>query len=97
MSTILVSARMPQAKKEATVRVLDSMGATVSDLINSAFDYVLEEHRLPGENARAHAERPPFDAFLEATTIKVAWPATAADNYREMLREGKLHDYESLA
>lgn len=97
MSTILVSARMPQAKKEAAVRVLDSLGATVSDLINSAFDYVLEEHRLPGEGAQAHAEHEPFGVFLEKTTIEVAWPPTADGDYRAMVRGGKLHDYESLA
>lgn len=97
MNTTLVSARVTQAKKEATVRVLDSIGATVSDLINQAFDYVLREHRLPGEDAPAKRDGGSFASFVEDTTFEVPWPASADGDYKAMLREGKVHDYESLA
>ncbi len=97
MATILVSARMPQAKKEAAVRVLDSLGVTVSDLINQAFDFVLEEHRLPEVGAPGRPARDSFASFMDATTLEVAWPADDAGDYKAMLREGMLHDYESLA
>ena len=39
--SVLVSARVPQAKKDASKGVLASLGANTSDLINSAFDYLL--------------------------------------------------------
>lgn len=40
--SVLVSARVPQAKKDASKGVLASLGVNTSDLINSAFDYLLE-------------------------------------------------------
>lgn len=45
--SVLVSARVPQAKKDASKGVLASLGANTSDLINSAFDYLLERRELP--------------------------------------------------
>ena len=44
--SVLVSARVPQAKKDASKGVLASLGANTSDLINSAFDYLLERREL---------------------------------------------------
>lgn len=50
MDSTLVSARVPRAKKEAGKAVLDDLGATVSDLINGAFDHLLEKKELPGSH-----------------------------------------------
>ena len=45
MDTALVSARMSRAKKERAGSILESIGATASDLINSAYDYVVTRDR----------------------------------------------------
>jgi len=41
MGNSLVSARVSVAKREAAQGPLAALGATTSDLINSAFDYLL--------------------------------------------------------
>ena len=58
--SVLVSARVPQAKKDASKGVLASLGANTSDLINSAFDYLLERRELP---TTAPASRPSWMPF----------------------------------
>lgn len=50
MESTLVSARIPQAKKEAGVSLLASLGASTSDLINNAFDYLLAHQSLPADH-----------------------------------------------
>ena len=47
MESTLVSARISRHKKEQAVAVLDSLGVTVSDPINSAFDYAIEQRGFP--------------------------------------------------
>lgn len=42
-----VSARVPVAVKEQGNSVLRSIGATPSQLINAAYEFVLANHRLP--------------------------------------------------
>ena len=44
MESTLVSARIPQAKKEAGVSLLASLGAS------SAFDYLLAHQSLPADH-----------------------------------------------
>lgn len=48
MESALVSARVPKAKKEAAAAILASLGATASELVNNAYDFLLAEGRLPG-------------------------------------------------
>lgn len=43
----MVSARIPDALYSQASIQLASLGATTSDLVNAAFEYVLEEHALP--------------------------------------------------
>lgn len=96
--SVLVSARVPQAKKDASKGVLATLGANTSDLINSAFDYLLEKRELP---TVAAARRPSYEeiaAFLSASTMDVDWRGEAADgDYRALLRDGRRGCYESLA
>ena len=48
----MVTARMPQGKKEAGVEVLRSLGTTSSTVINELFDYLIARRELPfGTNA----------------------------------------------
>lgn len=98
MSSNLVSARVPCAKKDAAVSVLRSLGATTSDLINDAFDFVLSHKALPSSGLQPKCNRKDFAAFLQATTFSVPWNDMNADiDYKDILREGKAADYESLA
>ncbi len=52
MSDAMVTARMPQAKKDAGNRVLEQLGGNASKFINSAYDYLIQNGTLPfGEKA----------------------------------------------
>ena len=49
MTDAMVTARMPQAKKEAGAKVLAQMGSSASQFINSAYDYLIEHGASPFE------------------------------------------------
>ena len=96
--SVLVSARVPQAKKDASKGVLASLGANTSDLINSAFDYLLERRELPTTAPASRPSREELDAFLAASTLDVDWRGEAPDgDYRSLVRDGKRGRDESLA
>ena len=96
--SVLVSARVPQAKKDASKGVLASLGANTSDLINSAFDYLLERRELPTTAPASRPSREELDAFLAASTLDVDWRGEAPDgDYRSLVRDGKRGRHESLA
>ena len=98
MDTALVSARMSRAKKERAGSILESIGVTASDLINSAYDYVIETHQLPFADRNADVRNQEgFAAFVESSTLEVEWPQDAPDDYKELARKWRLSDYESLA
>ena len=105
MEGTLVSARISAHKKEQAVAVLDSLGVTISDLINSAFDYAIEHRELP------HSKETASDAtavtpdqviqLLNATTVKgIDWSAFDGESdpfYKHAIHEGRAADYEALA
>ena len=95
---VLVSARIAQGKKDAAKSILSSLGVTTSDLINSAFDYVVENKSLPGTVKQRRGTLADFTRFLESSSLPVQWGDAAPDgDYRTLIREGKLAHYESLA
>lgn len=97
-SDTLVSARIAKGKKESAKRVLDSLGTTTSDLINSAFDYLLEMGELPQAQMPEKKTISDFRQFMEASTIPVDWGSDASDgDYRKLIRASKRESYESLA
>ena len=49
MADAMVTARMPQSKKEAGGRILESLGTTASGAINDLYDYVISKRELPFE------------------------------------------------
>ena len=99
MGNSLVSARVSVAKREAARGPLAALGATTSDLINSAFDYLLATKELPRpQDAAARPSRADFARFLDASSLDVDWGTDAADgDYRSLIATGKRSDYESLA
>lgn len=95
---VLVSARVTQGKKEAAKDVLASLGATTSDLINCAFDYVLETQQLPTATEQPKPSMVDFLRFQEASSLPINWgPEAAEGDYRSILRKGKRAAYDSLA
>ena len=96
MENTLVSSRIARAKKDAGVAVLDSIGLTTSDLINSAFDYVIEKHQLPNVKEKARPQKRSLAKFIAESTLDIDWSGETR-SYKEILRSGKAADYESLA
>ena len=96
MDDTLVSSRISKAKKDAGVAVLESLGATTSQLINCAFDYVIQQHALPSAAHDAAPDQEGFEAFLADTALSIDW-TDEQRSYKQILRDGKAADYESLA
>ena len=99
MDNTLVSARVPRAKKERGAGVLASIGATTSDLINSAFDYVIAAKELPSVRKAAPEVREDTDAFaafVGASTLDVGWPEGFDGDYKQLMSRMRADEYESL-
>lgn len=97
MESTVVNARISLAKKEAANSILESIGATPSELINSAYDYLLKHKRLPGNADEDSEERRGFKGFVEGSTLEIDWEKSdPLLDYHEILRQGKARDYESL-
>lgn len=97
MESALVNARVPRAKKEAGASILESVGATTSELINSAYDYLLEHKELPTAN-NAPRNRASFADFATESTLNIDWGKhPEAFDYKRFMSEQRRNDYESLA
>lgn len=97
MDNTLVSARLSRAKKERGCGVLAEIGATTSDLINRAFDYVIANGELPGEEKTTTPSAEDFAAFVKESTLEVNWPESFDGDYRELQSHLRMADYEALA
>lgn len=103
MENTMVSARVPAGKKQRVSGILASLGATTSDMINGAIDYVIATKQLPSADAldahsaadRRNADG--FAAFVAASTLEIDWPSDETDDYQALMRKQRLADYESLA
>lgn len=98
MESILVNARVPAAKKEAANRILKSIGSTPSELINSAYDFLLEFKTLPDATPAERPSAEAFASFVANSSFDADWgPESEAADYKGIVRSGKVADYESLA
>jgi len=98
MESALVSARVPRAKKEAASSLLESLGSTTSELINSAFEYLIENKSLPTSEASISRNEQTYIAFVSEATLSIDWgPEAEFLDYKAIIREGKRAEYESLA
>lgn len=98
MESALVSARVPRAKKEAASSLLESLGSTTSELINSAFEYLIENRSLPASKASTSRDEHAYAAFVNKATLDIDWgPDAELLDYKAIIREGKRAEYESLA
>lgn len=97
MDNTLVSARLPRAKKERGCSVLADIGATTSDLINKAFDYVIANGELPNAEKTTAPTTEDFAAFVQASTLEVDWPDDFGGDYKELEARLRRAEYEALA
>lgn len=98
MESALVNARITRAKKEAAVHVLEQLGSTTSELINSAFDYVIACKKLPVAEMPSAQEAESFETFVAKSTLAVDWGNDGDSiDYKALVRAGRQADYESLA
>lgn len=101
----MVSARVPDETRYYVDEQLKKLGATPSQLINAAYEYVQATGRLPQAPARPHdagrvwtpqlAEQ--LNRRLEATTQPVPEQFFADTSYDRILEEELYADYEALA
>ena len=96
MESTLVSARVPKATKEAGAEVLRAIGATPTQLVNSAYDYLLANKSMPMAQNPAR-DSSGFKEFVNGATVNVNWGDDASDSYKDIMRKRRLADYESLA
>ena len=91
----VVTARVPAGVRARGTDVLREIGATTSELINAAFDYVIQEHELPRPRRKTADEthRRTLDegqleqlaSFMDA--VKIATPDAWKDEPFESLLE----------
>lgn len=104
----LVSARIaPEIRRQGN-EVLAQLGSSPSKLIRSAYEYVIAQHRLPGDGPRdgGRDEGVPDAASLDElvssiaeSTVSVspaAWDAIDSD-YKAYIAAEREAEYEALA
>jgi len=98
MESSIINARVPQAKKDTAVSILDSMGLTVTDLINGAVDYLIDTGEVPSQKTQRARKRSAADyrSFAKRATLHIDWPADDMRSYKQMLADELTADYESL-
>ncbi len=103
-----ISARVPDEIKRQGVDALRAKGATVSDLVNAAFNHLIQTGELPGEGAsEAVAVLPRGPRGLDGGQMQELRRSLAATTFegvhlegldvRRALAEGRRRDYEALS
>ena len=102
----MVSARVPAEIKKHGDRMLKDMGSSATELVNSAYAYLLEHGRLPYE-ASPKPDTPQVKtlAGAEAETFKVQWGKRAVlsgesytgDNFKDLLDQARGEYYARFA
>lgn len=98
MESILVNARIPIAKKEAATAILNAQGITTTELINAAYDFLIEHEELPTAKSNKKRTINSFSSFVDESTLDVNLGCQEEFAvYKELIRKGKRADYERLA
>ena len=94
----MVSARVPAEIKKHGDLLLKEMGSSVTELVNSAYAYLLENGRLPKEEPKASDEPQTktltgseAKAFLEQWERRAVLSGTSYDggNFKELLDQAR--------
>lgn len=78
MADAMVTARMPQAKKEAGAKILAQTGSSASQFINSAYDYLIQHGASPFEAKPADA--PPSAELIKRALAQIEGMCLPAGN-----------------
>jgi antitoxin component of RelBE/YafQ-DinJ toxin-antitoxin module len=100
----LVSARVPKEIRRQGNVVLERIGATPTQLVNAAYQYVIEHGALPATKKELSPANRTLSVAqlnkLKARSLRMALPgselALKNRDLKELLAEGRLADYESL-
>ncbi len=80
----MVTARMPQGKKDAATDVLRELGTSHSQFINDAYDYIIKNRRLPlSDDSKQWSEQEIRTALAFIDSI----PVRSANEYANMSTE----------
>ena len=104
----IVTARVPVEIKEQGNEVLARMGSTPTQLVNSAYEYVLRHGELPaGKNEHqtrvsehkvlSQDRARKIHTVLRKSSFSVSETYWNGKTYKELIAEGKKADYEALA
>lgn len=103
----MVSARVPAEVKKRGDAMLRDIGSTVTELVNSAYAYLLENGRLPKEEASAGPVQPCVKTLSgeQASEFKEQWASRSVlqaraydgDNFKELLDEARGEYYARFA
>ena len=84
MADAMVTARMPQAKKDAGNRVLEQLGSNASRFINSAYDYLIQHGMSPFAEETAQAPGLSAERLAEALAQIEAMSLPPDNRFRTM-------------
>ena len=103
----MVSARVPDAIYDQVSAQLAELGSSPSELVNSAFEYVLQEKKLPAAPKAApkkqvrklsQEQRARLKRFFDGCTLDPTVKIPADIEYdKRMLAEALREKYEALA
>lgn len=101
----IVTARVPSEIKEQGNDILRSIGATPTQLVNAAYEYVLAHEALPqamperpdsSKRALSPEQKLRLESFVARSTCVVPESYWDGKSYKELLEEGRRRDYEAL-
>lgn len=103
----MVSARVPDPLYNEVSACLTSIGATPSDLVNAAFEYVLKEHALPGATMQglqdkhkrrslSEQQQKKLRNFFQECTLGIELPSDVS-YAKNVARRARVNKYEDLA
>ena len=99
----VVTARVPKGVRDRGVEVLKSIGSTTSELVNAAFDYVIQAKELPrfeqekrgGVRVPSKEQAEELSAFMRS--VKVDVPAAWDDaSFEDLLDDAMGQRYAGL-
>ena len=94
MGNAMVTARMTQAKKDAGNRVLEQLGMNASQMINQAYDYLIEKRALPFEATARQAHTAEDIAHAKALVAAMRIPKASRFSHMtdDEIRQARLID-----
>ena len=99
----MISARIPDALYDQGGIELRQLGCSVSELVKSAYEYLLEEHRLPAkarprnhERTLTGEQRAALAKSFGACTLGIQIPSDTAYD-KKVIHEERAKRYEALA